>query len=338
MYIYFSMNNKMIQRRILFISLLLIAAIGIVFATKFRGTYEEPGAVPRTASDEMKPAESETVGDPAEPEALVYADSYIAGFEEDILSIQYELKYKPEKVALQSVGREIFIREHESNQIGIITIFYNGAAGFTSTQHFWQEMKLCPDCKRISPTLDFGESKDLVMYSNGQKEWAVFEREPGFIVAEYYASSGEIKSVITSLNMTVTRTDERPVFQDIDVFFIDTNASDNHTCTSTVRLVRGVAKTPKIGTVALLELFEGPTEEERKQGFFTMLPDDLWLNTLTIKDGIATVDISKQIETITNACYMEGAVAQIEQTLMQFPGVKQVGIMIDGKNTVVLEN
>ena len=262
----------------------------------------------------------------------VYSDSYITGFEEDMLSIAYELKYKPDVIAFQSNGPKIAIREKANNQISTVTIFYNGAAVFTSTQHFWQGMKLCEDCKRINPTLDFGESKDLVMYSNGQKEWAVFEREPGFIVAEYYASSGEIKSVITSLNMVVGKTNERPIFQDVDVFFIDTNASDNQTCTSTARLVRGVVKTPKIGTTALLELFAGPTPEEKNMGFVSMIPDDVWLYSFSIEQGLATVNISKQINAVTNPCHMEGAIAQIQSTVNQFPGIEKVNIVVEGKD------
>ena len=327
------MNNKMIQRRILLICLLLLGASGIVFATKFRGTYEDQIAQPIVRQPGTGAATSTSTNEPSEPELSIYSDSYITGFEEDMLSIAYELKYKPDVIAFQSNGPKIAIREKKNNQISTITIFYNGAAGFTSTQHFWQEMKLCEDCKRINPTLDFGESKDLVMYSNGQKEWAVFEREPGFIVAEYYASSGEIKSVITSLNMAVGKTSERPIFQDIDVFFIDTNASDNQTCTSTVRLVRGVVKTPKIGTSALLELFAGPTPEEKKMGFVSMIPDDVWLYSLSIEQGLATVNVSKQINAVTNPCHMEGAIAQIQSTVKQFPGIEKVNVMVEGKDT-----
>lgn len=329
------MNNKTIQSRSVVIILLLLAAIGIVFATKYRGTAASHISLSSGATSTLLNGE---VVKPDVPEVQTYTDSYIAGFEGDMQKVSYELKYKPNIVAIQSLGPKIFIRDLETKQINTVTIFYNGAAGFTSSQHFWEEMNLCSDCHRINPTLDFGESKDLIMYSNGQKEWAIFEREPGFMVAEFFAGRGEVKTAISSMNLALSPAAGMPELQKVQLFFFDKTTSETGGCTSTVRVERSVQKTPRIATAALLELINGPIFDEEHNGLFSLIPTSAWLNSLTIEEGVATVDISDDIEKNGNACRMEGIVAQIRQTLLQFPSVKKVRLLADGREEAVFGN
>lgn len=335
------MNNKSIQFRILLIIVLLGVAISIVFATKYRGT--KASEVPSQPITEGVPAGNNPAelspSKSLEPEIASHTDSYITGFEHDMLRVTYEFKYKPHLVALQSLGPKIFLRDLETKQTNTITIFYNGAAGFTSSQHFWEEMQLCADCKRINPTLDFGESKDLIMYSNGQKEWAVFERPPGFVVAEFFAGRGEVKTVIASMNLTlVPAAPGIPETDTVKLFFFDKTTSETGGCTSTVSVTRSIQKTPKIATATILELLEGPSFDEEHGGLFSLVPASAWLNALTIEHGEAVVNISDDVEKNGNACRMEGIAAQIRQTLLQFPTVKKVRLLVDGREEILFGN
>lgn len=197
--VYFFMNNKNIHRRIFIIIVLLAAAVVSLYIFKYNGASEPFTEVSRPVEEKTAIEIQKEVTDIA-----AYRGSYVTGFEEDMLLVQYELRYKPTVIAVDALGPTIYIHEKNKNKTHTITIFYNGAAGFSSTQHFWEETHICPECTRINPTIDIGESKDLIMYTDGQKEWAVFERVPGFVVAEYLIGSGTVKDVMSSLNMTVT--------------------------------------------------------------------------------------------------------------------------------------
>lgn len=178
----------------------LVVAVILVFIGKYRSVIEP--IIQKPVLSETKQYQPAVPS--AETEIAVYEQTYTTGFEEDMLNVHYELKYTPAFITIDSLGPTIYIREKNNTVTHSLTIFYNGAAGFSSTQHFWEEMHFCPECQRINPTIDVGESKDLIMFTDGQKEWAVFERLPGFVVAEYYIGSGRVKEVISSLNMDVT--------------------------------------------------------------------------------------------------------------------------------------
>lgn len=330
------MDNNRIQARLWFIILLLVIALLLVFNTKRRGTYEEqassllPTVTEATTTTQASQASA--------VEEVVHTDSYVTGFEDDRFSVSYEIKYKPETVSIQSAGPRIFIREKETKYVHSLMIVSNSGAGFTSTQQLWEEMKLCPECKRINPTIDFGESQDLIMFSNGQKEWAVFSREPGFVIAEYHAASHEVKQVIATLHMVVAKTAAPLETDTVSLFFFDNTQEEKGGCTSTVKIIRTIPKTPRVATAALLSMIEGPTREEKERGIFSLVEPAAWINSLRLENGIARLDLSREAELSKNACEMEGTVTQFRKTLLQFSSIKKAIITVDGKEESIYGN
>jgi hypothetical protein len=73
-----------------------------------------------------------------------------------------------------------------------------------------------------------------------------------------------------------------------------------------------------IGAAALRELFAGPTARDRRAGLATAIPSDTTLQSLSIEDGIATVQLSRDLGA--------RAKAQVVYTLTQFSTVKRVSI------------
>jgi hypothetical protein len=71
-----------------------------------------------------------------------------------------------------------------------------------------------------------------------------------------------------------------------------------------------------VAHAALTTLRDGPTPEERDVGFETEVPVDLRIDSLTIADGTATLDLSSG-----TGC---PPMAQIVYTLTQFPTVERV--------------
>jgi spore germination protein GerM len=116
---------------------------------------------------------------------------------------------------------------------------------------------------------------------------------------------------------------------------------------------RRIPKTVRIGTAALEELLWGP-ELKNLAGFSTALPtpEDVlnfpgrepdWgprvtLRNLTITNGVATADFSKELKAYGGGSERVRLIReQITQTLKQFPTVREVQIAIEGQTQGVLE-
>jgi hypothetical protein len=81
---------------------------------------------------------------------------------------------------------------------------------------------------------------------------------------------------------------------------------------------RRVGLTPKIATAALGELFGGPGSEEQEAGLATDIPPNTKLDSLTIENGTASVELSNPLD--------ELGTAQVVQTLLQFGTVSRVDL------------
>ena len=93
---------------------------------------------------------------------------------------------------------------------------------------------------------------------------------------------------------------------------------------------RSVVETDAPAEAALRELLVGPTAEERAAGLHTQIPAGTRLLGLTIRDGLATVDLSGEFAAGVDPREDRGRLAQIVYTLTQFPNVKGVRLQIDG--------
>jgi Immunoglobulin-like domain of bacterial spore germination/Sporulation and spore germination len=80
--------------------------------------------------------------------------------------------------------------------------------------------------------------------------------------------------------------------------------------------LRTVPATPKVATAALEQLFAGPNEPEREAGLSSDVPPNTELESLTIEDGLARVELSNSLD--------EPAKAQVVFTLTRYPTVQRV--------------
>jgi spore germination protein GerM len=112
-------------------------------------------------------------------------------------------------------------------------------------------------------------------------------------------------------------------------------------------------QTTRIGTAALNELLWGPPPPNLA-GFTTAIPTPeqvlsypgrrsdwgsrVMLRSLTIVDGVATADFSKELNAYGGGSLRVQLIRQqITQTLRQFPTVRAVRIAIEGQTEGVLE-
>lgn len=107
-----------------------------------------------------------------------------------------------------------------------------------------------------------------------------------------------------------------------------------------VPVVRRVPKTVAVGGASMRQLLEGPTEFEAehdpmKSVISTAIPEGTLFLGLDIKDGLATVDLSKEFESGGGSFSMGARLAQVVYTLTQFPTVERVRFRLDGKPVTV---
>lgn len=102
-----------------------------------------------------------------------------------------------------------------------------------------------------------------------------------------------------------------------------------------VAVPRSVPKTEAVATAALTELLRGPTEAERKAGYWSMFEGETAgdLKSVRVVSGVAYADFLDFRELIPNATSSFGSaalLAELDATLQQFPTVKSTVYSFNG--------
>ena len=106
--------------------------------------------------------------------------------------------------------------------------------------------------------------------------------------------------------------------------------------TGLVPVLRTVPKTTGVAKAAMTALLAGPTKAESgDRTITTAIPDGTTLNGVSIKTGIATVDLSTEFDSGRGTASMRYRLAQVVYTLTQFSTVKSVLFQVDGGNVTV---
>ena len=93
---------------------------------------------------------------------------------------------------------------------------------------------------------------------------------------------------------------------------------------------RAVPATAAPAGAAMRQLLAGPTAAELAAGLHTQVPPGTAVRGLSIRDGVATVDLSGAFAAGGDPREERGRLAQVVYTLTQFPTVKGVRFRIDG--------
>ncbi len=100
-----------------------------------------------------------------------------------------------------------------------------------------------------------------------------------------------------------------------------------------VPVLREVPKTQAVATAAVTALIGGPDAAEiaARPAMYTAVPDGTRLLGLSIANGVATVNLSKEFESGGGSASVLGRLAQVVYTMTQFPTVKTVTFQLDGQ-------
>ena len=114
-----------------------------------------------------------------------------------------------------------------------------------------------------------------------------------------------------------------PTSVSLEVWFLDGEQLVRHT--------RSLESTPLVATAAMNELLAGPSATETKAGLATSIPAGTKLLGISIKNGVATVDLTSQYQSGGGSLSMKARLAQVVYTLTQFPTVRAVLFHLDGE-------
>lgn len=96
---------------------------------------------------------------------------------------------------------------------------------------------------------------------------------------------------------------------------------------------RTTAFQPAVARLALTVLLRGPSAHERRAGLESALPEDVAVRSISLADGVATVDLSRGISGTNGEEELRLALGQILYTVTQFRSVKAVQFEIEGRAT-----
>ena len=126
----------------------------------------------------------------------------------------------------------------------------------------------------------------------------------------------------------------------VSVFFSNDKLDPQISCQKVFPLTKKIAIFQGQHPVraAIEELLRGISDAEKSDGYFTAINEGVKIQKLTVADGAASVDFNDQLEfQVGGSCRVTAIRAQIEETLKQFPDVKQVIISVNGRTEDILQ-
>lgn len=101
---------------------------------------------------------------------------------------------------------------------------------------------------------------------------------------------------------------------------------------------RVIPKTSGVARAALEQLFAGPTEKEKSEGYYSWFKPETKaiLKSVVVKNKTAYVNFKADAFSIlsgsvSTSCGSDQFLSEMEKTLRQFPSIKKVFYAIDGK-------
>ena len=151
-------------------------------------------------------------------------------------------------------------------------------------------------------------------------------------------------SILLCLSATVVRhssgiTGAQGDTMTIKVFYGNEKRNPNSDpCGLAFPVNRVIPKTQAVAKAALEQLFAGPTEKEKSEGYHSWFSPETKsiLKSIVIKKRVAYVNFKADAFAVlpggvSTSCGSSDFIGQMEKTLLQFPTIKKVFYAIDGK-------
>ena len=172
---------------------------------------------------------------------------------------------------------------------------------------------------------------------------AEIEKEGPFILRFDKSNPSALSDNYDYASLTVNLKPYKPVEEpqsvNTKIFFANVKLNEETAdCKIVYPVSRSFQDIAGIEKLALEELIKGPTEEEKAEGYVSEINPNAKILGLSIEDGVARVDFSKELEEgVAGSCKVESIRAQIEETLKQFDNIDSVVISVEGKTEGILQ-
>lgn len=196
--------------------------------------------------------------------------------------------------------------------------------------------------KTITATLK--DDKGVVLSKSetvitGEKD--VFQRFSMQLSSGEYQGAARIEIVSSAVQFAVRRniTIADPDTVTINAYFGKNSTDNNVICEKVFPVSRVVSAKTGVYREAVEALLRGLTSSETALGYFTSLPTNVKIKSLAVDArGTLTIDFDNGLQKgVAGSCRVTAIRAQIETTLKQFPEVREVVIMVNGKTDDVLQ-
>ena len=154
------------------------------------------------------------------------------------------------------------------------------------------------------------------------------KNDTALAAAALHPEQGTVKTLQQSAT-GIQESENQPAMRNTAVYFIKI---DDDGRISRQKCERMLPKSDSPMSDALEALFNAPTAKEANQGLRSLIPPDTKLRSAWVKDGVAFISVSEEFQ--FNQYGIEGALAQLAQivfTVSEFPTVKSVQFLIEGK-------
>jgi germination protein M len=137
----------------------------------------------------------------------------------------------------------------------------------------------------------------------------------------------------TSTTTTVVTTPPPDTMGVKAYFMLEGGGTDYRPGPFLVSVYREIPRTQQVAAAAMRELIVGPTTDERASvpALSSAVPADTMLLGISIENGLATVDLSREFEAGGGTFSMAARLAQVVFTVTQFPTVQEVEFHLDGE-------
>jgi len=144
----------------------------------------------------------------------------------------------------------------------------------------------------------------------------------------------------TSTTTTVVTTPP-PETMGVKIYFmLEGDGTDYRPGPFLVPVYREIPRTQAVATAAVRLLIEGPTPDEQASvpALHSAVPADTMLLGISIENGLATVDLSREFESGGGTFSMAARLAQMVFTVTQFPTVQEVEFHLDGEPVTIFSS
>lgn len=123
------------------------------------------------------------------------------------------------------------------------------------------------------------------------------------------------------------------------ILFFGNNQKDPSSCVQVYPVQRVIdVKESDLLTATLEELLKGPTDKDGSMGYYSSIPPGVKIQKVLMRNGSLRVDFDETLERgVSGFCRVATIRSQLNQTLQQFPDVKNVVISIDDRTEGILQ-